>query len=381
MLNIKNKFNTSLWEHDSFLKTSDVTILGGGIVGINAAINIKEMHPYLDVVVIDRNSFPLGASTRNAGFACFGSVTELLDDLETSSEEDVFELLKDRLEGLKILRNRIGDLDLDYEDAGSYEVFAQDNEKVDHYLAKINYLNDRIEKYTGLTKTFSAQKELKFNFPGLHKVNIFNRHEGKLHPGKMMEKFYSLASNLGVRFLMGHKIQEFQEKAELVYLNGEYFSLTTKKLLVCSNGFTPYLLPELDIKPARNQVLVTQEIPDLEWNTCFHFDKGYVYFRNIGKRILIGGARNIDFDTEITSNFDLTHKIVAHLKEFLNSKLGFSQDLKIEYKWSGIMGIGPQKSPIIKKHSEHVILAVRLGGMGVALGSLVGRKAAEILYS
>jgi gamma-glutamylputrescine oxidase len=48
-------------------------------------------------------------------------------------------------------------------------------------------------------------------------------------------------------------------------------------------------------------------------------------------------------------------------------------------RWSGIMGIGPSKSPVIQQVNENVFCAVRMGGMGVAIGSLVGESGAEMV--
>ena len=47
--------------------------------------------------------------------------------------------------------------------------------------------------------------------------------------------------------------------------------------------------------------------------------------------------------------------------------------------WSGILGIGDQKKPIIERVSPNVVVAVRMGGMGVAIGSLVGEEAAALV--
>jgi hypothetical protein len=43
------------------------------------------------------------------------------------------------------------------------------------------------------------------------------------------------------------------------------------------------------------------------------------------------------------------------------------------------MGVGNQKKAIVKQLSEHVFCGVRLGGMGVAIGSLVGKELAELI--
>jgi hypothetical protein len=43
------------------------------------------------------------------------------------------------------------------------------------------------------------------------------------------------------------------------------------------------------------------------------------------------------------------------------------------------MGVGQQKKPIVKPVGNHVFCGVRLGGMGVAIGSLVGKELADLL--
>ncbi len=41
--------------------------------------------------------------------------------------------------------------------------------------------------------------------------------------------------------------------------------------------------------------------------------------------------------------------------------------------------MGEQKNPVIKKVSKNVFCGVRLGGMGVAIGSLVGKELADLI--
>jgi len=51
----------------------------------------------------------------------------------------------------------------------------------------------------------------------------------------------------------------------------------------------------------------------------------------------------------------------------------------IDRWWSGILGVGTQKKPIIKKTHDRLVVAVRMGGMGVAIGSSVGVSAIDKL--
>ncbi|MGB1033319.1 MAG: FAD-dependent oxidoreductase, partial [Flavobacteriales bacterium] len=50
--------------------------------------------------------------------------------------------------------------------------------------------------------------------------------------------------------------------------------------------------------------------------------------------------------------------------------------LNFEYQWNGYLGVGTDKTPIIKKMSPRVQCGVRMGGMGVAIGSEIGEQLA-----
>ena len=78
-----SKMNLSYWELKSWLTNVDYTIVGSGIVGLNTALNLKKRFPKANILVLERGVLPQGASTKNAGFACFGSLSEILDDLKS----------------------------------------------------------------------------------------------------------------------------------------------------------------------------------------------------------------------------------------------------------------------------------------------------------
>ena len=71
--------------------------------------------------------------------------------------------------------------------------------------------------------------------------------------------------------------------------------------------------------------------------------------------------------------------IQNQLKTILQETILPNTKFEIAHSWSGIMGVGNQKKAIVKPISTHVYCGVRLGGMGVAIGSLVGKELAELL--
>ena len=63
----------SFWEKDSYYADTDIVIIGAGLMGLWSAYELKKAAPSLSITILEKNATPLGASTRNAGFACFGS--------------------------------------------------------------------------------------------------------------------------------------------------------------------------------------------------------------------------------------------------------------------------------------------------------------------
>ncbi len=117
--------NLSYWEQQSWLTNIDHTIVGSGIVGLNTALRLREKFPKANILILERGFLPNGASTKNAGFACFGSLSEILDDLNSHSEEEVVQLVQKRVDGLALLRKTLGDTAIDYSPWGGYELLLQ----------------------------------------------------------------------------------------------------------------------------------------------------------------------------------------------------------------------------------------------------------------
>ncbi|MEO0340651.1 MAG: FAD-dependent oxidoreductase [Bacteroidota bacterium] len=372
----------SYWERDRFFDNLDFTIIGSGIVGLSTAIHLKLKRPQAKVLILERGPFPLGASTRNAGFACFGSMTEILDDLQTRPAQEVWSLVEQRYQGLKALRKLLGDTAIGYQADGGYEVFlAEDSKTFERCMDHREVFNKSLEGITGMRETFiDHSSQIKaFGF-GKSKYMLLNQAEGSINTGLMMEQMLAKAYRLGIKILNGVEVEDFVDSGSSVQLitkSGQIFF--SENVVIATNGFSGKLLPKLDVLPARNQVLITKPLRNLPFTGCFHIDRGYFYFRNVGNRVLFGGGRHLAKREETDSNFAANQMIRAKLVELLHTLILPSRTAEIDYWWSGILGVGEQKTPIIKRHSDSLILALRLGGMGVAIGTLIGQRATELL--
>jgi len=369
--------NLSYWEHTSWLSLIDYVIVGSGIVGLNCALRLRELHPKAKILILEKGMLPQGASTKNAGFACFGSLSEILDDLTSHTEEEVIALVKQRISGLKLLRKIIGDKQLDYKELGGYELFTSKDEALSQdCLQNLDKINTLL--YPLFNASVYSIEENTFGFNNIQNTCIYNAFEGQIDTGKMMEGLLNIALNKGIKILNNVTVIGFEEKGEDVQIRTNVFDVTSKKLLLATNGFASQLGIE-EVRPARAQVLITKPIPNLKINGTFHLDKGYYYFRNIHNRILFGGGRNLDFEAEKTTVFGETELVQQELERVLREVILPNTPFEIDQRWSGIMGIGNQKKPIVQSISKHVHIGVRLGGMGVAIGSQVGRDLADLV--
>ena len=375
--------NLSYWEKESFFRNIDVAIIGSGIVGLSAAIRLKELSPKLEIMILERGSLPIGASTRNAGFACFGSMTELLDDLKIHSEDIVFSLVEKRWKGLLRLRNRVGDTNLKYKEKGGFELFRKED-VLDFQICvdQIDFFNKKFNSIIGQREVYkiASKRILDFGFEKIEHL-IHNQAEGQIHTGEMMKTLLAIAQENGVKILNGVSIKNLNDVEDGVELDtAEGWNLKFKKVLVATNGFYKTLIDHGDVIPARNQVIITKPLQNNPIEGTFHYDKGYFYFRNIDNRILLGGGRNLAEKEEETSEFGTTKIIQNALSELLKNVILPKQKFEIESTWSGILGVGQTKKPIVRSISKNISVAVRLGGMGVAIGSLVGEEGAELIF-
>lgn len=368
--------NLSYWEYKTWLSNIDFTIVGSGIVGLNCALTLKNKFPKAKIIVLEKGILPQGASTKNAGFACYGSISEVLSDLDSHSEEEVLQLVEKRKQGIELLRKNLGDTLLDYQQLGGHELFVDGKEELfQKCVGNLEKVNELLKPVFG-TNTFEVQPN-QFAFNKIKDQYITNIFEGQIDTGKMMQGLLKLVLSKGIAILNAVTVQGYENLTNKIVVKTNAFEFDTNKLFIATNGFALQLLKE-KVTPARAQVLITEPIPNLQIKGTFHLDEGYYYFRNIDSRILFGGGRNLDFKGEETFEQGKTKQIQSQLEKMLAEIILPGTSFEIERRWSGIMGVGTIKNPIIKQLSNNVYCGVRLGGMGVAIGSHVGENLANL---
>ncbi|MCC3153783.1 FAD-binding oxidoreductase [Hymenobacter sp. BT770] len=374
-------FALSYWEHQSFFGPAEVAIIGAGLVGLTAALYLKQRRPNWRVVVLERGSLPSGASTKNAGFACFGSISELI---EQEKRGDLQAVVAARYTGLARLRELLGDAELSYLPVGGYELFRLEEAALAaECLAKTDYFNELLAPVVGHARTFrdASDKASRFGFRGVDTL-LKNECEGSLDAGRMMRALLARAWAADVPVLTNCAVEAIETSAsgQVLVRLGNGASISADQALVATNAFVSELLPDMAVVPGRGQVLVTEPLPNVALPGTFHYDHGYAYFRQLpDHRVLLGGGRNLNFATEETTAPGLTEQVQGYLENLLHDVIVPGQRPRIDYRWSGVMGFGPALAPILDWVRPGVLAAVRCNGMGVAMGAGTGWQAAEKL--
>ncbi|MEP7278986.1 MAG: FAD-dependent oxidoreductase [Bacteroidota bacterium] len=369
-------FEPSIWERETFYAHRDIIIAGSGLVGLWSAYYLKKMAPKARILILERGTIPAGASTRNAGFACIGSATELLADARKEGEQNMLELVAMRYEGLSRIQKAFSKKEIEYERHGGYELITDSQySKLKQLKNDLGWLNITLRRAIKDQKTFRvADKKIKnFGFKQTSHL-IESRAEAQLHPGKLVQALLKKVEGMGVQVLTQTTVKSFQRTNNKIDIQTSLpLPLSADQFLICTNGFASQLLPQIDVRPVRGQVLVTSPIRKLPFKGVFHFNEGFYYFRHMpGNRVLLGGARNQALAAENTCEPATTNGIQNALEDFLRDVVLPKQKYSIEHRWGGIMGMGSNKFPVIKRIEPNAFCAVRMSGMGVALSPVTG---------
>jgi glycine/D-amino acid oxidase-like deaminating enzyme len=369
----------SYWEQDAMLN-ADFIVIGAGIIGLQTALELRRRRPRDQIVVLERGLLPAGASSRNAGFACFGSLTEILANIDSMGEAAALALVERRWRGLNRLRQLLDDDALGYEGLGGFELLP-----LAHLAAldRLDEINTKLQPLFGQS-VFSLDPEglCSNGFGPEIKALVRNPFEAQIHSGRAMRSLAKLAAQHGIEIHTGAEVLGLEEGgAEVRVRTGGERGLVFRatRVAVCTSGTAQDVLPGCGIAPARGQVLVTAPISGLPWRGAYHFDQGFYYFRNIGERVLLGGGRNLAFEAEQTAEPALSETIQSALEHLLRETIVPRRDVRIEHRWAGIMGFAADAQPIVRMESERVAIGFGCNGMGVALSAEIAADTAALL--
>ena len=330
----------------------DVLIVGAGFMGRWLARFLSRLPTPPRILVVERDGFGYGASTRNAGFLTCGQVSEMRADVEAVGLDAVVETFLRRLRGMEIVRGAFPDLEV--EGGGSLDWDPLTEEK----RALAETLN--AEAGREIYRVREAAVE------GGIRPAMFNAADGMLDPVRLLRR---IGSDTAADFAFGVSAEEVGGgHAALRTARGPH-ALRYAHAFLCTNAFTPTLHAGSTVAPGRGQVIVTSPVETSVERSPGYLNEGYDYFRFVGDRLLIGGGRHAHPEENGPTELETTDAVGGYLREVAARVVGHD-DFEVEHHWAGIMGFPEGRhlggSPRVRIDDRTEAIA-GFGGMGVAL--------------
>jgi len=416
----------SYWEKSALSEAWDFVVIGAGVTGLHAAIEIQKRHPRIRVLVLEARSLGAVASTRNAGFLCLGSPSELLADYENFGEDSLIDLLAAKWAGIQRTLYLLGGNAIGLRIVRGYEVMALEKSPYSNavpsheaVIAGLPSLNTVLETAAGLSLPLTAKRRPKGSMrqkslptPYFGEWNPFPKGnamhpspwgpkamghipmawEGQVNPFLLRESLLRYARNLGIRIQEGLEFVQRDGHSLLVKpvvpLGNEVLQKTVnilnikaKNIIYATNALTKDLQIDqsASVIPQRGQMWASAPLKAMDiarLNGNYHADCGYLYYRTHAGRLLLGGGRNQDFASEQTTEWSENQRISEYLKAYSVDVLGLAPDLEWESRWSGTMGFTQSGLPHCLDLQNGDWLVAGMNGMGMALGPEMGRRVA-----
>jgi gamma-glutamylputrescine oxidase len=337
----------------------DVLIVGAGFMGRWLA---RFMSPSRRVLVVERDGFSYGASTRNAGFLTCGQVSEMLQDARHAGTDAVIETFLQRREGIAIVRREFPGIDTP---CGSFDYDDLTTEKRE--LAKL--LNEAAGEQVYSTRHC--------NFGGAAREAMFNAADGAVHPVRLLNMLRESATD--AQFEFGVTARQVGGGKAVLETPGGTLEVAYGRAFICVNGFAVDLDPSTEVVPGRGQVIVTSALETETANALGYLNAGYDYFRFVDGRLLVGGGRDRFTAERGTRELEPTREVRDYLAG-VAARIAGHEDFTVDYHWAGIMGfvggehLGGSPRRALDDRTEVV---AGFGGMGVALTPLHAKRLAE----
>ena len=347
---------------------ADVCIIGGGFSGLNTAIELAERG--LSVIVLEARKIGWGASGRNGGQLIRGvghGVEQFESVIGTSGVRDL------KLMGLEAVEIDC-DLTWGYCDLANkpahVEGFQEDYEE----LKSLGYRHEmRMLRKDEMASVVGSS---------LYAGGMIDMGSGHLHPLNLAIGEGLAAQSLGVRLFEGSAVTRIDYGSE-VRVHTASGEVRAKTLVLACNAYMNDLNPELGgkILPAGSYVIATEQLGEsaarqlIPQNMALCDQRVTVdYFRlSADNRLLFGGACHY-------SGRDPAD-IAAYMRPKMLKVFPHLADVKIEYQWGGMIGIGANRLPQIGRLKDHanVFYAQAYAGHGVNATHLAGKLLGEAI--
>jgi len=357
---------------------ADVCVVGGGFSGLNTALELAERG--MSVIVLEAHKIGWGASGRNGGQLIRG-VGHGLEQFEGIIGKDGVRQMKLMgLEAVEIVRQRVEryniacDLTWGYCDLANkprdLEGFAEEAEE----LRGLGYRHE--------TRLLQANEVRSVVGSDRYVGGLVDMGSGHLHPLNLALGEAAAAAQLGVKLFENSAVTRIDYGPE-VRVHTAQGSVRARSLVLGCNAYLKDLNPQLSGKvlPAGSYIIATEPLSEAQAHALLPQNMAVCdqrvaldYYRlSADRRLLFGGACHY-------SGRD-PQDIGAYMRPKMLEVFPHLANVKIDYQWGGMIGIGANRLPQIGRLPDqpNVYFAQAYSGHGVNATHLAGKLLAEAI--
>ncbi|WP_252089528.1 FAD-binding oxidoreductase [Pseudomonas sp. MWU13-3659] len=357
---------------------ADVCVVGGGLTGVNAALELAERG--LSVILLEARRIGWGASGRNGGQLIRGIGHDVSGFARHVGQDGVRYLKQAGIDSVALVARRIEQYgiacDLRWgfcELANTPAQFAAFEEE-QRDLAELGYHHE--------TRLVEPGRMHEIVASDLYAGGLVDMGSGHLHPLDLVQGEARAAHGLGVRIFEQSPVVRI-EHGSTVTLHTARGKVRARSLVLGCNAHLDELEPRLTGKvlPAGSYVVATERLPEslartlIPQNMALCDQKvGLDYYRlTADNRLLFGGACHY-------SGRD-PKDIGAYMRPKVLKVFPQLADVRLDYQWGGMIGITANRFPQVGRLRQYpnVYYAQGYSGHGLNVTHWTAKLLAEVI--
>lgn len=360
----------------------DVAIVGGGLTGISAALELAERG--YKVVVLEAYMPGWGASGRNGGQALFGlgcdqSVIE--KQLGLTASKQIFNMTVNAVE---LIKYRITKYGIACDPVPGHLDTAVNKKQVETLKKMQEQLASKYDYETSFLCSDDLQERIKTK---AYLAGIYDSNSLHIHPLKYTLGLAEAACNAGAKIFQHSPVIKINHSNPKIILDTPNGKLTCSKLILAGNAYLNKVTGNLQshmqknmrsyIMPAATYILATESLgesfakklmPGNDSVTDINFVLDYFRF-SADWRMLFGGRVSYSSIPPLSITRSLRKKMIKVFPSLSRAK--------IEYEWGGFVGVSVNRAPQFGKLANNIYYSHGFSGHGLAFSGMAGKVIAE----
>ena len=355
--------------------TADICVVGAGITGLSAALNLAERG--YKVAVLEANLIGWGASGRSGGQMIFGFGCDM-SVIEKSAGKIAAKAMWDMsVEAIDILRQRVDQhqIQCDLQQGHLHAAIKpRQMRELEEWQGSLEQQYD----YASLSLWSKQQVQSKMaseRYIG----GLYDANSGHIHPLNYTLGLAKAALDAGVSIYTASAVTKVTRKSKANICHTMQGQVTAEQVLFCGNAYMGKLVPEISSKimpvgtyigateplgKARAQALINNNMAVADIN--FVLD----YFRiSADYRMLFGGR--VSYSTLAPPN------LANSMRQRMLGVFPQLADVNMAYSWGGNVAITMNRGPHFGRLGKDLYFAQGFSGHGIAATGLAGKLLAE----